>query len=79
MLKPPGTKRLKLQYDKLVSDFGFNFKLRRYTLESELGVPFPVKVEAPHIVPRRQMHVEVGAAGQVPPRHQHRDHPCSSS
>jgi len=33
------------------------------SLESELGVPFPVKVEAPHIVPRRQMHVEVGAAG----------------
>ena len=28
------------------------------SLEGELGVPFPVKVEAPHIVPRRQILVE---------------------
>lgn len=27
------------------------------SLEGELGVDFPVKVEAPHIVPRRQIHV----------------------
>ena len=32
-LKPPGTKRLKLKYEKLVSSFGFNFNLRRYTKE----------------------------------------------
>jgi len=30
-LKPPGTKRLKLEYDGLVSNFGFKFSLRRYT------------------------------------------------
>jgi len=30
-LKPPGTKRLKQKYDKLLSTFAFNFKLRRYT------------------------------------------------
>jgi len=35
-LKPPGTKRLKLKYDKLLSIcfiFYFNFNLRRYTKE----------------------------------------------
>ena len=30
-LKPPGTKRLKLKYDELLSNFAFNFNLRRYT------------------------------------------------
>ena len=29
-LKVPGTKRLKLLYDKLVSSFAFKFDLRRY-------------------------------------------------
>jgi hypothetical protein len=29
-LKPPGTKHLKLKYDKLPSSFAFNFNLRRY-------------------------------------------------
>jgi Fanconi anemia group J protein len=28
------------------------------SLEGELGVSFPIKVEAPHVVPRRQIHVE---------------------
>ena len=31
MLKAPGTKRLKLRCDKLLSDVVFNFNLRRYT------------------------------------------------
>jgi len=31
MLKAPGTKRLKLKYDILLSSFAFNFNLRRYT------------------------------------------------
>ena len=31
-LKPPGTKRLKLEYDGLLSNFGFKFNLRRYTV-----------------------------------------------
>jgi len=30
-LKPPGTKRLRLQYDELVSSVAFNFNMRRYT------------------------------------------------
>ena len=29
-LKAPGTKPLKLKYGKLVSNFAFNFNLRRY-------------------------------------------------
>jgi hypothetical protein len=31
MLKPPGTKRWKLKYGKLLSKIAFNFNLRRYT------------------------------------------------
>jgi len=31
-LKAPGSKRLKLGYEKLLSNFGFNFNLRRYSL-----------------------------------------------
>ena len=31
-LKAPGTKRLKLKYDKPLSSFAFNFDLRRYIL-----------------------------------------------
>ena len=32
-LKLPGTTRLKLKYDKLLSSFTFNFNLCRYTVE----------------------------------------------
>jgi hypothetical protein len=32
MLKPPGTKHLKLKYDELLSSFAFKFNFRRYTL-----------------------------------------------
>jgi hypothetical protein len=28
-LKPPGTERLKLEYDKMPSSFGFKFNMRR--------------------------------------------------
>ena len=30
-LKPPGTERLKLRYDSLLSNSAFKFNLRRYT------------------------------------------------
>jgi len=30
-LKPPGSKRLKPEHDKLLSNFAFNFNLGRYT------------------------------------------------
>jgi hypothetical protein len=32
MLKPPGTERLKLDFDELLSSFAFQFNLRRYNL-----------------------------------------------
>jgi len=35
-LKPPGTKRLKLEYDGMLSDFGFKSNLRRYIKGAEL-------------------------------------------
>jgi len=34
-LKPPGTKRLKLQCDLLLSSYAFKFGLRRYTMAAE--------------------------------------------
>jgi len=37
-LKAPGTKRLKLRYDKLLSSFGFKINLRRY-IEAMGGLP----------------------------------------
>jgi len=33
MLKAPGTKRLKLTYDEMLSSLDFEFKLRRYSKE----------------------------------------------
>ena len=32
-LKPPGTQRLKLKYDEVLSNFAFKFNLRRYNEE----------------------------------------------
>jgi hypothetical protein len=32
--KPPGTKRLKLKYDEVLSNVAFNFNLRRYIKDS---------------------------------------------
>jgi hypothetical protein len=31
LLKAPGTERLKLKYEELLSNFGFKFNLRRYS------------------------------------------------
>jgi hypothetical protein len=31
-LKAPGTRRLKLEFDELLSSFGFKFNLRRYIM-----------------------------------------------
>jgi hypothetical protein len=38
-LKAPGTIRLKLHYDKLLSTFAFKFYLRRYTKGGRLPMP----------------------------------------
>jgi len=45
-LKPPGTKRLKLKCDKLLSNFAFNFNLRRYTESTPPAVP-PTRLPQP--------------------------------
>jgi hypothetical protein len=37
-LKPPGTKRLKLKYHKLLSSSAFKFNLRRYIMVATPGV-----------------------------------------
>jgi hypothetical protein len=39
-LKPPGTKRLKLNYDEPLSTFAFDFKLRRYTKVEDFGIKY---------------------------------------
>jgi len=36
-LKAPGNDRLKLKCDELLSSFGFNVNLRRYTMGSQAG------------------------------------------
>jgi hypothetical protein len=40
-LKAPGSKRLKLKYDKPHSSFAFKFNLRRYTLGLALQLQLP--------------------------------------
>jgi len=45
-LKAPGTKRLKLQYDGLLSMFPFKFNLRRYTTEEAAAQAYNKYVEA---------------------------------
>jgi hypothetical protein len=36
-LKPPGIKRLKVHHDEVLSNFGFKFNLRRYTMGGRGG------------------------------------------
>jgi hypothetical protein len=36
-LKAPGTKRLKLKFEKVLSNFAFKFNLRRYTKVNALA------------------------------------------
>ena len=53
-LKAPGTKRLKLKYDKLLSSFAFNFNLRRYytcASDSDCFAQFPCHGKAVQVDP----------------------------
>jgi len=64
-LKPPEIKRLKLEHEKLLSNFAFNFKLRRYTVDyvflQDRGAPtadtgyFSNKVEPARCCPPRHV------------------------
>ena len=63
-LKAPGSKRLILKYDQLVSNFACNFNLRRYTMVSAgphrglpLGLPVPVV-----LTPDAALYAELAAA-----------------
>ena len=44
-LKAPGTQRLNLKYDELLSSFAFNFNLRRYTEGADAAAPFGIQLE----------------------------------
>ena len=46
-LKPPGTKRLKLKCDTMVSTAAFKFNLRRYTLAVSLQAEYEAEVRGP--------------------------------
>jgi len=77
-LKPPGTKRLTLEYDGLPSNIGFKFKLRRYDAASP-GAAAADARERRHAAAAalsRLWHlysrdVEVGPATSRSPRNQH--------
>jgi hypothetical protein len=45
-LKPPGTKRLKLEFDVLLSNFAFKLNLRRYTKVQQLARVWARRLEA---------------------------------
>ena len=53
MLKAPGTERLKLKYDELLSSIAFNFNLRRYTLESI----FPDQIRVQSLVRQNKLNL----------------------
>jgi len=55
VLKAPGTKRLKLKYDELLSSFAFNFNSRRYNADMEFDLRFVFKT-APTL--GRAVHVD---------------------
>jgi len=45
-LKPPGTKRLELKCDILLSNFGFKFNLRRYNKDDAIAATVGEKLTA---------------------------------
>jgi hypothetical protein len=61
-LKPPGTRRLKLKGDGLLSSFAFKFNLRRCAKYDAWGY-----VIKPHTGSVRNSHVGLGRAAQVAP------------
>ena len=66
MLKAPGTKRLKLKYNKLLSSFAFKINLRRFTLAHGRAEGGDMPAAAALYYSRGQAHA--GLAGSTPPR-----------
>ena len=52
-LKPPRSKRLKLEDNKLLSKFAFNFTLRRYTVAAGFGAGYAPTHVACHVIDTR--------------------------
>jgi len=67
-LKAPGTKRLKLEHDKLLSNFAFNFNLRRYTKVKRAQLVLEKNLFQLNPVFQRSIQ-EVGTSRYCPPRH----------
>ena len=59
-LKPSGTKRLKLECDELLSTFGFNTNLRRYTEDAFGNIQYYATV-----YPDDVLSVEVASPGRA--------------
>ena len=55
-LKPPGSKRLKLNCDALLSTSAFKFTLRRYTMVLETGEELREVSDAVELVTGRGLH-----------------------
>ena len=70
MLKPPGSKRLKLNCDTLLSSFAFKFNLRRY---AEARRAQSLLTEAMAEL-ERVRNFAVGPGRHCPPRHGHHPH-----
>ena len=63
MLKPPGTKRLKLKYDKLLLSFAFEFNLRRCTMVSTWSNPMLIRMTQEGRAVGARMHVAAEERG----------------
>jgi hypothetical protein len=88
-LKAPGTKRLKLIYDGPLSNFAFNFNLRRYIKDAAEKAVAAAEVELAEAFKernimnllfkqKRTMTPKAGPAGYCPARHRHRRHAFSN-
>ena len=63
-LKPPGTKRLKLKYDELLSNFAFKFNLRRCPMVRSMGRLMEGSMEGPRTVDQTETEWESGKTGE---------------
>ena len=65
-LKAPGTKRLKLKYDNLLSSFAFNIELRLYTMVDRGDVVTVGQVDIPRHATQRTLNPRL--LSQMEPR-----------
>jgi hypothetical protein len=65
VLIPPGIKRLKLAYDKLVSNFAFNANLRRYNAVAEARAAEGLSVDFTMDSPATPERVRMACEGRL--------------